>query len=293
MTLSLPKPLVSTAWLAEHLHDPDLRIVDVGYLPPERTKTGREHFARHRIPGAQFFDVDDIADTTVAKKHAFPPADVFSDKVGALGIGNGHRVVAYDRMGGIAAAARAWFLFRAFGHENVSILAGGWTAWEKEGRPTEKNAAAVPARQSFDARKQDGFVRSRSEVHSNLTEKRFQVLDSRAAPNFAGTEMDNWPGLRLGHIPGSRNLSALDLFDLTAMMFKSPDQMRALFSKAGVDLSKPLTASGASGITPCTIALAGYIIGKTDVQIYDGSWVDWCADPSLPIETGPPRPVSL
>lgn len=290
MITAFPKPIVSALWLAEHLHDPDLRILDVGYLPPERTKTGREHFTRARVPNASFFDVDEIADLTSTKAHAFPSAATFAAKVGDLGIGNQHHVVLYDRFGGIAAAARAWFLFRSFGHEDVSVLEGGWKSWEGEGHQIDRSPPAEPARQSFEARAVRGFVRSQEEMLRNLSAPAFQVVDSRPAANFAGDEADNWPGLRRGHIPGSRNLPVFDIFsDMLSMRFKPRSALEETFVHAGIDLAEPLTATGASGITPCAIALAAHLLGKTDVQIYDGSWVEWGADPSLPIEIGPPR----
>ena len=278
--------LVSTAWLAEHLDHPGLRIVDASYFVPGGVEPARQQFFAAHVPGAQFFDINHVADETNPKDHAFPDAAVFAERVGALGIGNGHRVIAYDHMGGACAAARVWFLFRAFGHNNVSVLSGGRAAWLKEARPVQSGPAAALPQQIFRADPNPPPVRRRDEMRANIDEKRFQVLDARAAARFRGEVAEPRPGLRSGHIPGAHNLPFGDLFESETMTFKSPPELRAIFEAAGIDLNGPLTTTCGSGVTACTVALGAYLIGKADVEIYDGSWLEWGADPALPLATG-------
>ncbi|TAL01194.1 MAG: sulfurtransferase [Rhodospirillaceae bacterium] len=281
--------LVTTGWLAEHMGHPGLRIVDASYFVPGGVAPARDQFLDAHIPGAQFFDINAVADSSNPKEHAFPSADVFAARVGELGIGNGHRVIAYDHMGGACAAARVWFLFRAFGHPQVSVLSGGRSAWLAEKRPVETGAAPAAKRQRFQASKPLAEIRRRADMEDNIRQKAFQVLDARAAGRFAGTAPEPRPGMRGGHIPGSQNLPFLDLFDQSTMTFKPPAQLRAIFAAAGVDLNGPLTTTCGSGISACALALGAYLIGKIDVQIYDGSWLEWGSDASLPIETGNAR----
>ncbi len=280
------EPLVTTAWLAEHLTHPGLRIVDASYFVPGGVDPARQQFHDGHIPGAQFFDINHVADENNPKDHAFPNAETFAARVGELGIGNGHRVIAYDHMGGACAAARVWFLFRAFGHANVSVLSGGRAAWLKEGRHVETGPAAKIAPARFQPAGRTPPVRNRDAVQANIASRDFQVLDARAAARFRGEVAEPRPGLRSGHIPGSANLPFSELFNADTMTFKSPEELRALFVKAGIDLDAPLTTTCGSGVTACTVALGAYLIGKSDVEIYDGSWLEWGADPGLPLATG-------
>ena len=280
------EPLVSTAWLAEHLNHPGMRIVDASYFVPGGIEPARKQFLESHIPGAQFFDINKVANETNPKDHAFPSAEVFAARMGELGIGNGHRVIAYDHMGGACAAARVWFLFRAFGHPNVSVLSGGRTAWLKEERPVETGTAARPTPARFQPAAHKPPVHHRDSMRSNIAGRDFQVLDARSAGRFRGEAAEPRPGLRSGHIPGSVNLPFSDLFNADTMTFKAPEELRALFVKAGIDLTAPLTTTCGSGVTACTLALGAYLIGKSDVEIYDGSWLEWGGDPALPIATG-------
>jgi len=193
-------------------------------------------------------------------------------------------------MGGACAAARVWFLFRAFGHSQVSVLSGGRSAWLAEQRPVETGPASSPVPQRFQASTPRAAVHDRVDMADNIKHKAFQVLDARGSGRFTGTAPEPRPGLPGGHIPGSRNLPFLDLFDQATMTFKPPDQLRTIFTAAGIDLDAPLTTTCGSGVSACALALGAYLIGKIDVQIYDGSWLEWGSDSSLPIETGPAHP---
>lgn len=281
-----PEALVSTAWLAEHLEDPKIRILDASYFVPGGVAPARAQYGEGHIPGAQFFDVNAAADISQPKEHTFPTAAIFAEYVGTLGIGNNHRVVVYDHLGGTLAAARVWFMFRAFGHDNVAVLDGGRTKWAVEGRPF---TTAVPqfAPTAFRAVENPALLKSKSDILRNISAPAFQVLDARSAGRFAGTEPEPRAGLRSGHIPASRNLPFLTLIDADTKTWRDRATLQKAFDDSGVDLSHPLTASCGSGVTACAVALGAYLLGKTDTAIYDGSWLEWGPDATLPIESGP------
>ncbi len=277
--------LVDTAWLAAHLDDPSLRILDASYFVPGGVEPARKQYAEGHIPGAIFFDINDVAEPHGPKDHTFPNAEVFAAKVGTLGVGNGHHVVAYDHIGGTCAAARVWFMFRAFGHTRVSVLDGGRTKWNAEGRDLTRTASQFPPA-VFHVTAQPR-LKSKAEMAANIASKTFQTLDARGKGRFEGTEPEPRPGLRSGHIPGSRNLPFLNFIDADTKTWRSPDAIRAQFVAAGIDLAQPLATTCGSGVSACTLALGAHLTGKSDVAIYDGSWMEWGADASVPVATGP------
>lgn len=282
--------LVDTAWLAAHLADANLRILDASYFVPGGIAPAMEQYAKSHVPDAQFFNINDVADPAGKKEHAFPTAAQFAAKVGALGIGNQHHVVAYDHMGGALAAARVWFMFKTFGHEAVSVLDGGRDKWAKEGRTMESNLPTFPA-VVFTAKSPEGRVVSKADMLrlALATDQNRQLLDARSAGRFAGTEPEPRAGLRSGHIPHSRNLPFLGLLNADTKTWKDPTAIKAAFTEAGIDLDRPLVTTCGSGVSACTLALGAALAGKTDTAIYDGSWVEWGADASLPLATGPAR----
>ena len=281
-------PLVTTAWLAEHLQDPGVRIVDASYFVAGGVAEAQRLYADAHIQGAAFFDIDAFADTGKTKIHAFPTAAIFAEKAGELGIGNQHHVVAYDRLGGTCAAARAWFMFQAFGHDKVSVLDGGLDKWIAEKLPLTKDMPSPPP-QAFHTHERPGRVVDKSQMLENIQAGGFQVLDARSKGRFEGTEPEPRAGLRGGRIPASCNLPFANLIDPTAKTWKDAATLRQAFAAAGIDLSKPLTTTCGSGVSACALAFGAYIAGKTDTVIYDGSWVEWGADGGLPAETGPVR----
>jgi len=276
--------LVSTDWLAQHLNDPDLRIIEASYFVPGGIEKARQLYAEDHIPGAAFFDINVISDHSKPKDHAFPNAEIFAEHVGRLGISNNDRVVVYDRSGGTSAAARAWFMFRAFGHDKVALLDGGHIKWAAENRPLTKDVPKVPT-VTFHAKVHSSRLKGKHEIIANIESPSFQLLDARSKGRFEGTEPEPRAGLRSGHVPGSRSLPSLTLIDANKT-WKNPAALRQAFAEAGIDLNKPLTTTCGSGVTACALAFGAYLAGKDDTAIYDGSWVEWGADPELPIKTG-------
>lgn len=264
--------LVSTAWLADELGAADLRVLDGTWHMPQLKRDARREFVEAHIPGAAFFDIDRIADTSVPLPHMLPSPEAFAVGVGVLGIGDGDRVVVYD-VRGVISAARVWWTFRAFGHDRVAVLDGGFTKWRAEGRPVE-SGEPKPTPRRFTARYQRERVRDLTAMRANLTTRREQVLDARSRGRFMGTEPEPRAGLRGGHMPGSLNLPYEELYQ-TDGTFAPPDVLRGAFVKAGVELGQPVVTSCGSGITACVLALGLSLVGKDDVAVYDGSWTEW------------------
>ena len=274
-------PLVSTEWLAKHLGDADLRVVDGSWHMPQLNRDPRAEFAQAHVPGAVFFDIDAIADHSTDLPHMLPDAPTFARAVGALGIGTGDRVVVYD-VRGVVSAARVWWTFRAFGHDAVAVLDGGLRKWRAEGRAVESGAPALPSRR-FEATPRPELVRDLEAMRANLASRRTQVVDARSAGRFAGTEPEPRAGLRGGHIPGSLNLPYDTLYRDDGTL-KPPDALRAALQQAGVDLDRPVTTTCGSGVTASVLALALYLVGRRDVAVYDGSWSEWGSRPDTPVE---------
>ena len=280
MTQLLPT-VVSTEWLAKHLGEPDLRVIDGTWHMPHLKRDTQAEFVAEHIPGAVFFDVDRIADRATSLPHMLPPAEEFAEAVGALGIASGDRVVVYD-VRGVVSAARVWWTFRAFGHDRVAVLDGGLRAWKAEGRPVASGDAAPP-RRKFAAALRPQLVRDLEAVRRNLQTRAEQVVDARSRGRFAGTEPEPRAGLRGGHIPGSLNLPYETLYRPDGALLP-PDALRAAFNEAGVDLGKPITTSCGSGITASVLALALHVVGRPDVAVYDGSWTEWGGRQDTPVE---------
>jgi thiosulfate/3-mercaptopyruvate sulfurtransferase len=278
-------PLVSTDWLAAHLNDASVKVVDASYKMPGITPPAKDDYLKAHIPGAVFFDVDAVSDHTNPLPHMFPSAEQFGRDVGALGIGNGDMVVVYDA-GGWIAGPRAWWMFLSYGHTNVRVLNGGLKKWRAEGRPVE-SGAVTPKSATFEAAFDAGRVRSMQQMIANIASKAEQVIDARASDRFEARVGEPRPGLRPGHIPGSRNLPYNNLFDPTTGAMKPLDQLRAAFSGAGVALDKPIVTSCGSGVSAAVLTLALYRLGLENPALYDGSWSEWGQPDGPPVATGP------
>ena len=284
MTDPRTESLVGTGWLAEHLEAPDVRIVDASYYLPHEGLDPRTEFEAHHSPGAVFFDIDELADTTSDLPHMIPPPEKFSARVRKLGLGDGVRIVIYDQRG-IFSAPRVWWTFRLFGHEDVAVLDGGLPKWLAEGRPVE-DGPADPSERHFTARTNSFMVRDLDQMVKNLEKGREQVLDARSRARFEGSEAEPRPGLRPGHIPNSRCLPLTELLDPKTQTMLPAKELCRRFEAAGIDMRRPVVTTCGSGVTAAVLALGLSIAGHKDVAVYDGSWAE-CGQPGdTPVATG-------
>ncbi|UWQ83930.1 3-mercaptopyruvate sulfurtransferase [Leisingera caerulea] len=278
-----PKTLVSTDWLAAHLKDPDLRVLDASWYLPQQGRDARAEYEAAHIPGARFFDIDEISDNRSDLPHMVPPVEKFMSKLRAMGVGDGHQVVIYDGAG-LFSAARVWWLFRLMGQTNVAVLDGGFPKWQAEGHPVEDLPPVIRDRH-MTVRVQNHMVRDVTQVSAAAKLGDHEIIDARSAERFRGDAPEPREGLRAGHIPGSKNVPFGQVLNEDGTM-KDPEGIRAALESAGVDLSKPAITSCGSGVTAAILSLALERTGKTDHSLYDGSWVEWGAFPTLPVATG-------
>lgn len=277
--------LVSTEWLAAHLDAPDIVVVDGSYYLPTQKRDGHEEYLAAHIPGAVFFDVNAIADTTTDLPHMLPSPEAFSSAMRQLGIGDGVTIVVYDGLG-LFSAARVWWTFRIFGVRDVYVLDGGFPKWKAEGRPIELHEVKRTPRH-FTARFNRPAVADMASVKQTLSDKSAQVVDARSAERFAGTAPEPRPGLPSGHMPGAFNVPYSEIVEDGRLV--EPDRIAAAFAKGGVDTDKPIVTSCGSGVTAAILWLGLDAIGKPPKSLYDGSWTEWAAQPDAAIE---PKPKS-
>jgi thiosulfate/3-mercaptopyruvate sulfurtransferase len=274
--------VVSTAWLGEHLGEPDLRVLDATWYVPTVQRDARAEFRDAHVPGAVYYDIDAIADRRSGLPHMLPDASRFGEAAGALGIHDGDRVVVYAGKH-MSASARVWWTFRVFGHDRVAVLDGGFPRWREEGRPVQSGEAR-PAPGRFTARFRPELVVALEGVRRNLKTHRAQVLDARSAGRFAGTEPEPRPGLRGGHIPGSLSLPYDRLFRREDGLLRPAGDLRRLFEEARVEPGRPVVTTCGSGVTACVLALGLHLVGRRDVAVYDGSWTEWGGREDVPVE---------
>jgi len=286
MAYAHPDALVSTEWLAAHLGDSDLRVVDGSFKMPGVTPHAIDDYRARHIPGAVYFDIDRIADHRSSLPHMLPGEAAFAASMSELGIGDGDMVVVYDAAG-LVSAARAWWMLRAFGHRRVAILDGGLPKWLAEGR-TVTAEIPTPAPRPYNARFNPALVRTRAAVLANLTSKREQVLDARTRDRYEGTAAEPWPGRRPGRIPDSLNLPYGNLTDPKTRTVLPVAALQQQFDAAGVAPDKPVVTSCGSGVTACVLAFGLYLAGRNDVAVYDGSWAEWGLPGDTPVATGKP-----
>lgn len=272
--------LVSTDWLAQHLGEPDLVVVDSSWHMPASGRGGRGEYLAKHIPGARFLDIDELSHRDHPAPHMLPSAASFGEAMQRLGIGREDRIVVYDNSP-IRTAARGWFMLRHFGADKVAILDGGFQKWMSESRPTESGEPA-PRKARFDAYERDEIVTKQQ----LLAGTSLPWVDARGKARFEGTEPDPRPGVAAGHAPGARNLPFASLYREDGR-FKSVEEMARLFDEAGIDPSQPFVASCGSGVTANSLIFAAHLIGNDRARLYDGSWSEWGADPATPKVLGP------
>ncbi len=284
MTDFSSKWLVETDWLQQHLGAPGLIVLDASWTMPGEAKQGYDLFREAHIPGALFFDIDDLSDTSSPYPHMLPSPDKFASRMRKMGVGDGMKVIVYDSKG-IFSAPRAWWMFRVMGHEDVAVLNGGLKKWLAEERPVESGPAGLRTQRHFTARKNSELVRDLQDMIGLVESGRSQIVDARSKARFEGHEVELRPVPKLGHMPGARNLPYGTLIAGNGAL-KPAEELRAAFEGAGINPGKPVITTCGSGVTACILALALAILGNEYTAVYDGSWAEWSAVPSTPVVEG-------
>jgi len=284
--MATPKtsPLVSTEWLAANLGSPNVIVLDGSFFLPAQNRDAQAEYRQAHIPGALFFDIDAVADHNTDLPHMLPSPEDFAAAVGKLGIANDTLVVAYDS-NFFMASARVWWTFRVFGHDRVAVLDGGLARWRQEGRPVDSETVKPQAR-SFTAGFRPELVRDLAQVQALLGQPGAQILDARGPGRFHGTEPEPRPGVRGGHMPGSRNLPYKTLSDEASFCLKPLAELETLYRQTGVDIAQPIVTTCGTGVTASILALGLYLLGNESVAVYDGSWTEWGGREDVPVEAG-------
>ncbi|AJY46720.1 3-mercaptopyruvate sulfurtransferase [Martelella endophytica] len=274
--------VVSPDWVAERLGSPGFAVVDASWYLPAHQRDAKAEYAAGHLPGAVFFDQDEIADKESGLPHTLPAPEFFAAEMGRLGIGEGDTIVVYDGPG-FFAAPRVWWMLRIMGAEDVYALDGGLDGWKAESRPLETETPARPAK-TFIPAFRDERVTSFEAMRDIVGSGKRQIADARGAGRFEAVEPEPRPGMRSGHMPGARNLPA-GSFSKDGK-FKTVEELRAMFDEAGIDLDRPVVTSCGSGVTAAIITLALESVGHADNTLYDGSWSEWGSRDDTAIVTG-------
>jgi thiosulfate/3-mercaptopyruvate sulfurtransferase len=272
MSADDPRTLVSTAWLEAHLKDPDLRVLDASWYLPDMARDAKAEYNEAHIPGARFFDIEEISDKRSGLPHMAPTPEMFISRMRAMGVGDGHQVVIYDGAG-LFSAARVWWTFRLMGKQDVAVLDGGFPKWRSEGRPIEDMPPIVRDRH-MTVQRQAHLIKDVTQVAAAAKLGDYSIVDARSPGRFSGQEPEPRPGLRSGHIPKAKNVPFKSVLNADGTM-KSPEALAKVFADAGVDLKKPVITSCGSGVTASVLNLALERMGKLDHSLYDGSWAEW------------------
>jgi thiosulfate/3-mercaptopyruvate sulfurtransferase len=276
--------LVSTEWLAAHLTSPDIAILDASWHLPTAGRDAKKEFLDGHIPGARFFDIDELSDTASPLPHMLPAPEKFASRMRKMGVGDGKRVIAYDSVG-LFSAARCWWMFKVMGHDDVAVLDGGLRKWQAEGRALDDGPPPAAQERHFTARFRATMVKDMAAAAAALESGAAQVADARSGTRFRGEEVEPRPGVRPGHMPGAKNVHYASLLNADGTL-KSPADIVAMFQAAGIDLAKPVITSCGSGVTAAILTLGLTLIGAKDHALYDGSWTEWGGHPDTPVATG-------
>ncbi|MEE2998522.1 MAG: 3-mercaptopyruvate sulfurtransferase [Pseudomonadota bacterium] len=283
MEYTNPGALVTTEWLATNKTASNISIIDASFYLPSVGRNPKEEFYKCHIPGAVFFDINKIADQNTDLPHMLPNPDEFSKQAGNLGLSNADHIICYDTNGGPMAAMRAWWTFRVFGHDRVSVLSGGLPKWQSEGHSISSSPQII-SQQHFATNLNLHLIKNVEQIIENTKTNKFQVVDARSRGRFEGIEPEPRTGLRQGHIPKSINLPFEKLLDLkNFMIMRSAKELSTIIAEAGIDPIKPLISSCGSGVTAAVLVMALYLLGHTQAAIYDGSWTEWATKPDTPI----------
>ena len=275
--------LISTDWLAYNLKNPNVRIIDASWYLPDMNRNPKEEYDKQHIPGARFFDIDEICDPQSELPHMVPSPEKFVSRIRAMGIGDKHKIIIYDGAG-LFSAARVWWLFKLMGKVEVSVLNGGFPKWLKDGYPSD-NQQVVMRDQHMTAEFHEALVKNVTQVSAASKLGNHEILDARGPGRFAGKDPEPRKGLRAGRIPGSKNIHYKDLLNHNGTM-KDKNSLFNIFKIAKVDFEKPIITTCGSGVTAAIISLALEIIGQKNHSLYDGSWTEWGQFDQLPIEVG-------
>ncbi len=275
--------LVTCDWLQSNLHNPDIQIIDTSYFLPNWQRDCISEFENGHIPGAIFFDIDQVCAPDTLLPHMIPPQHIFEKALQDLGISPDRHLIFYDMIG-LFSAPRGWWTFKIFGCQRLSVLEGGLPSWQAAGYPTEVGAAYYPPlsaqpKCNFDA----NMLADLETIKENLHKRTAQILDARPSERFTGQNPEPRPELRSGHIPGSFSTPFSRLLSENKLKFKNSEELEQAFSEMGINLSAPIITTCGSGVTAAILVFALHLLGKTDHRLYDGSWSEWGADPSLPI----------